>query len=279
MTKHESECVLITVKTYPTLSTKYGETVCTAGIREDGSWVRIYPVPFRGLDEVQQYKKYDWVDCKLIRRTRDPRPESFSPDDRVGIRPVTHVDTSSRWRERRRLLLGEGRVFDELERLITDAKNNVRSLAIFKPAKIVDFSWEREEREWDKGKLAKMRARHSQLDLFDDESWNNKIFDVIPKLPNSFHYKFIDVTGRSSELILLDWEVGALYWNCLRSSANETEALEKVRQKYFDSFLKTDLHFYLGTTQQFHQVAPNPWVIIGVLPIPHDPQGELFHAR
>ena len=73
--------------------------------------------------------------------------------------------------------------------------------------------------------------------------------------------------------------MGALYWNCLRSSANEAESLEKVRQKYFDSFLKTDLHFYLGTTQQFHQVAPNPWVIIGVLPIPHDPQGELFHAR
>lgn len=36
--------VLITVKTYPTLSKKYGETVCTAGIRPDGSWVRIYPV-------------------------------------------------------------------------------------------------------------------------------------------------------------------------------------------------------------------------------------------
>lgn len=28
------ERVLITVKTYPTLSTKYGELVCTAGIRE-----------------------------------------------------------------------------------------------------------------------------------------------------------------------------------------------------------------------------------------------------
>lgn len=43
------ERVLITVKTYPTLSKKYGETVCTAGLREDGSWVRIYPVPFRQL--------------------------------------------------------------------------------------------------------------------------------------------------------------------------------------------------------------------------------------
>jgi hypothetical protein len=33
--------VLITVKTYPTISVKYDELVCTAGFREDGSWVRI----------------------------------------------------------------------------------------------------------------------------------------------------------------------------------------------------------------------------------------------
>jgi hypothetical protein len=30
--------VLITVKTYPTISVKYDELVCTAGFREDGSW-------------------------------------------------------------------------------------------------------------------------------------------------------------------------------------------------------------------------------------------------
>ena len=43
------ERVLVTVKTYPCLSQKYDELVCTAGLREDGSWIRIYPVPFRKL--------------------------------------------------------------------------------------------------------------------------------------------------------------------------------------------------------------------------------------
>ncbi len=33
----EKQRVFITVKTYPTLSRKYGETVCTAGVREDGT--------------------------------------------------------------------------------------------------------------------------------------------------------------------------------------------------------------------------------------------------
>jgi hypothetical protein len=38
----ENRKVLITVKTYPTLSTKYAELVCTAGILDDGTWVRIF---------------------------------------------------------------------------------------------------------------------------------------------------------------------------------------------------------------------------------------------
>ena len=121
-----------------------------------------------------------------------------------------------------------------------------------------------------------MRALHGQHDLFDDNSWR-RTFQVIPKLPYSFSYRFEDANGRKSELQVLDWETGALYWNCLKS-ANEDEqaALDKVREKYFDTFLKTDLHFFLGTTQQYHQFAPNPWVIVGVFPIPYDAQGLLF---
>jgi hypothetical protein len=38
------ERILTTVKTYPTLSRKYGETVCMACVRGDGAWVRVCPV-------------------------------------------------------------------------------------------------------------------------------------------------------------------------------------------------------------------------------------------
>ena len=66
-------------------------------------------------------------------------------------------------------------------------------------------------------------------------------------------------------------------WNCFhRHERNERVALEKVRLKYMEQFLKTDLHFFLGTTQQFHFVAPNPWVIIGVFPVAHQSQRALF---
>jgi hypothetical protein len=268
--------VLVTVKTYPTLSRKYGETVCTAGVLENGSWVRIYPVPFRRLGETQQYRKFDWIECELVKNRSDPRPETRHPADIRQITPISHMGFSSNWRERRRLLLNTTPVYTRLESLIAGAKANALSLAVFKPAKILDFLWEEEEREWDAEKVAEMRERTHQRELFAQDRWR-ETFKLIRKLPYSFSYRFEDDTGRESTLQVLDWETGALFWNCLRASkGDERVALEKIRAKYFDEFRRRDLHFFLGTTQQFHFVAPNPWVIIGVFPIPYQLQRELF---
>ena len=52
-----TEKVLILVKTYPSFSKRYFELVCTAGINEQGEWRRIYPIQFRELDDLKQYKK------------------------------------------------------------------------------------------------------------------------------------------------------------------------------------------------------------------------------
>ena len=270
------ERILITVKTYPTLSRKYGETVCTAGVREDGTWVRIYPVPFRRLEETQQYRKYDWLECDLVRHRKDPRPESHHPADTNQLVPVAHLDTAEEWRERRRILLDRAHVHTSLQTLIEGAKANRLSLAIFKPARVTGFIWEEEERQWSESRLEEMRNRAEQGEMFPDETWR-KTFEVIPKLPYSFSYRFEDEAGKASEMQILDWEIGALFWNCLKlCNGDEAAALAKVKQKYFEEFLTRDLHFFLGTTQEFHFRAPNPWVIIGVLPIPHERQRQLF---
>ena len=186
------------------------------------------------------------------------------------------MSTADNWSERRRLLLESAQVYDRLDDLIEGAKANDLSLAVFKPTRITDFIWESEDSEWDAKKLEEMRTLHSQLELFEDNSWR-ETFKIIPKLPYSFSYRFQDSIGRRSELQVLDWETGALFWNCLDSTdGDEAQALRKVHEKYFDSFLTTDLHFFLGTTQQFHSWAPNPWVIVGVFPIPHDSRLRLL---
>lgn len=67
--------VLITVKTYPAISSKYEELVCTAGFLEDGTFIRIYPIQFRKKSYDQQYKKYDWIELDLVKNERDFRPD------------------------------------------------------------------------------------------------------------------------------------------------------------------------------------------------------------
>ena len=71
--------VLISVKTYPALSEKYDELVCTAGFLEDGTWIRIFPVPFRKLNYHNQYVRWQWIELDLVNNTSDFRPESYRP--------------------------------------------------------------------------------------------------------------------------------------------------------------------------------------------------------
>ncbi|MDE3084113.1 MAG: hypothetical protein KGJ37_02695 [Verrucomicrobiota bacterium] len=269
------ERILITVKTYPTLSRKYGELVCTAGLREDGSWVRLFPVPFRLLDYHERYAKFDWVETVLVKSSSDPRPETFHPFDPRDLKKIGHMDTAENWRERRQLILGRAKIHTDLQSLITAAHDNRFSLAVFKPSRVLDFTWEPDERDWDQTKVDEMRARADQGELFAGEDWR-RTFEVIPKLPFKFSNRFADATGKESELQVLDWEAGQLFWNCLASSGDEQAALQKVRAKYFGEFLQKDLHFFLGTTKEYHGWATNPWVIIGVFPIPHERQAELF---
>jgi len=267
------ERILITVKTYPTLSRKHGETVCTAGIREDGSWVRLYPVPFRRLNEEEQYRKFDWIELDLRKSTSDPRPETYHPTDAKSIQAVGHLDTKDGWKARSKALESVA-VYERLQPLLDGAKANTISLAMFKPARIVDFFWEPCERNWDDAKVAAMREMASQGELFADEEWR-QTFRLMPKLPYNFSYRFEDADGRRSNLQVLDWEAGQLFHNCLRAAqGDEAMALAKVKQKYLDAFLKTDLHFFLGTMKEFHGFSPNPWIIIGVVPTPHPPVRE-----
>ena len=57
--------ILITVKAYPTPSRTYDDLVCTAGVTENGQWIRIYPVPFRALVVNDYFKKYQWISAPL----------------------------------------------------------------------------------------------------------------------------------------------------------------------------------------------------------------------
>ena len=134
--------ILIAVKTYPTLSEKYDELVCTAGFLEDGSWVRIYPIPYRKLDYTERYQKWHWISLDIEKNPHDFRKESFRPvniDSELII--SKHVGTQNNWAERKKIVLKH--VYTNMEELISEAKDNKigTSLAVLKPKEVVDFVW------------------------------------------------------------------------------------------------------------------------------------------
>lgn len=192
------------------------------------------------------------------------------------IIPLEFIDTHNAWEERRKLILGKNIIHTNLNRIISDSERKKYSLVIFKPKKIVDFISEPANPEWDPVKEKAVKDAIKQEVLFEEYDLYSKDFKLMPKLPWKFKYKFLDDEDKSSTLMIEDWEIGQLYWNCLKNG-NEKEAVSKVREKYLDDLARTkDLHLFLGTTLRWHLVAPNPYVIVGTFHPPFMRQPSLF---
>ena len=253
--------VLISVKTYPTIYVEQAEEiVCTAGFDEDGNWVRIFPIPFRQLEYKNQYAKYQWIEIDLEKNTKDFRPETFKPRDIEKsdfIKILDKVDTKNNWQVRKNFVLKN--VFNDITKLIDEAKsdNKYTSLAVFKPTEILDFIKVPALRDWND----KQKAALLQYNIFEKKNGS----EVVKKLPFKFSYVFKDINGRECTLMNEDWELGALFWNCLKkNNGDEDAAWLDVKKKYYDDFALTkDLYFFLGTTKLHHLRAPNPFIIIG----------------
>jgi hypothetical protein len=74
--------VLPVVKAYPVIDpVSQTEAVCVAGISMEAPhrWIRLFPLDYRGLVYAQRFKKYEAIDLKASKSTKDSRPESFTP--------------------------------------------------------------------------------------------------------------------------------------------------------------------------------------------------------
>ena len=268
--------VLIVISTYPLPSRSYDELVCTAGVLENGDWIRIYPVPFRFLT----HRKYEWIEIDLEKHkpSQDFRPESYRPTnpDLQGINILKRIDTRNDWFERKELCLKK--VYTNMSRLIEDSKNPTNvSLAAFKPTKILKFIVKPAQREWPEKWLHQLR----QIDMFTkgQGETDEQARTPIEKVPYSFQYEFEDDEGRKSTMTIEDWEIGALYRKCVRAADDdEAVAVEQIKEKYSDEFLgKKEITLFLGTTLDHHRKRhSNPFTIIGIFYPPVVLQQALF---
>jgi hypothetical protein len=258
--------ILIAVKTYPNPSKNYIETVCTAGLDEDKNWIRIYPIKFRSRPLEEQYKKFHWIEVDIEKtKRRDFRPESYHLIDLdKEIKILEHVTS---YDVKKEYILNN--VYDSLDDLLRDSQKpkNI-SLATYKPSSIVSTGYEPCKRDWNKEEQERCR----QLNLFDSNPPT-----PLKKMPYNFKYTFKDINGSEHTMSILDWEIGALYWNCLKSSKSEEEACQKVINKLEDIANNKDIYFILGTTLEHHQRRlPNPFTIVGLFYPPFDDQLTIF---
>src|SRR5438105_1422513 len=132
--------VLITVRTYPVPARKGIEVSCTGGITEDGKWIRLFPVPYRFLEDDKRFAKYQWITVSVRKARNDARPESFTPNlDTLTI--GEKLSSADNWRVRREIvrpLMRPSLCAIQRER---DA-HQFPTLGLFKPAQITRLTIE-----------------------------------------------------------------------------------------------------------------------------------------
>ena len=244
--------LLVTVKAYPSVSVKYGEAVCVAGVRLDGpvpEWVRLFPVGFRGLPREQQFRKWQRVRLRAQRHSTDRRRESYRPDvDSFRLGEV--LPAGGCWPARRPLVERlEGPTMCELYRGRRGGGDGP-SLGFVRPREVLDVVVRAAD-----GWTGAQQARLAQVSLLGERQRE------LVKPAHSFAYRWVcEQQGcRGHTQSIADWELGESYrsWR-----GTEREVIEDVRRKWLGVLCdpKRETLFFVGDQHQH----PGGFMVLGV---------------
>lgn len=269
------ERILILAKTYPSPSAQHVETSCVAGITDQGLMRRLYPLPFRLIEEGNQFKKWQWIDVRVEKAAKDHRPESHTIYvDTIKCRDV--IDTRGDWSGRRQWV---ERIpsFDTMDLIDQARMNKDVSLALLRPAKILGLEitparnpdWTDEEKE-------KLLRAQMQGDLFSEVDARKEL-RTLRKIPFDFHYRYLCETSEGMKEHkhkhkIVDWEAGMLYWNCVHEYGSKWEA--PFRAKLEEMLPGKDLMFLMGNQHRFQ----DQWLIVSLIYPPKLPPDALKQA-
>lgn len=253
MKKIEKKRILVTVKAYPNPSKKYGETVCCAGVDLSNSQlVRLYPVPFRDLDNDQKFKKYSIVDVNCFPPSDDKRPESLRVDaDSISVLTVLDTEKGT-WKKRKDIVLKVP--VKSMCQVYKDAEDKDLSLGLIKPEGVT-FGWAKQSLS----DQASRESCYAQLSFFDKKK------NAIEEIPFNFYYNFkcagvADCPGH--KLSIIDWEIGQAFRDWRAKYRTDKVLLEKIEQRWLDisNTEKKDVYFYVGNLKRFRTT----FMVLGV---------------
>ena len=262
--KHRTLRVRILVKAFPQTSKAHEETVCCAGISEDGTeLLRLFPIRFRRLPKEHQFDRFDLV-AMTATKASDPRPESYRVDE-ASIRLIERDTLSNEAKVR----LWQPFIAPSLKQLHEDNRASNRSLGIIRPdpGSIKFLVKPAKDANAEDRDLAEQVRQMQQSSLLEDP------LTPIEKPEFAFSYRYTSV-GKH-EHIIHDWEVQEAYRQYKRRYG--ADALDHLTRMYGETIPARNLHFIMGTMA----AHPRTFIVIGLLRSDIDPaelakQGKLF---
>jgi len=264
--------ILIWAKTYPELSKKHLETVCTAGVLEDGSPVRLYPIPYRYTEIEKKFRKYQWITARIARNPNDPRPESYKVDcDSITLGDLVNP-TTDEWGKRAEIVFRHSDwQFQTWDSLMAAQQQNKTSLGCVTPRKIINI--EIIPRSADEAKSFEekvedirrtIKAQQAQINLFEESiPADMRHLDFLESRIR-IYWLCSSETCQGHKMQVLDWELCEL---CRR------EGDEKAKQK-LQSICDLSIYatrFFLGNLF----LHPTSFMIVGLW-YPKRSDGRLF---
>lgn len=246
----ETKRALIVVRTYPTPAKHGVEVSCTAAITDDGQWLRLFPVPYRFLDQDKRFRKYQWIEVE-VEKAKDARPESYKLNAN-SIRILGEpLPTKNCWEARKQIIFplkSDSLCAIQRER----DQHGHPTLGIFKPKKINRLIITPDTPTWSDAQQVILKQGH----LFQAPPKHE-----LEKVPFKFQYEFVcdDESCSGHTMICTDWEMGESWRRWSKDYGKDWE--EKFRQRYeLEMIERYDTHFYVGTVHRY----PSTWIIVGL---------------
>lgn len=259
--KHD---ILVLVKTYPELSKRHTETVCTAGIDKDTkTFIRLYPIRYRYLTGEAQFKKYQWIKVKIVRANSDSRHESYNiADDIIELGDI--IGTGDGWVEREKWITNDNTLFNSVEELFKSQKKIGTSLGIVKAKEIISVTIKPKSLKEIRESEIKKKGILSQKKLFEEL----KDIELLP-FRLVLKFKCYSPDCKTHHMSILDWEYGELYRKVKNSNDWEQKIIERVKKVCGP---KNDVHLILGNLAKW----PNIFCILGIFYPPKRRQRPLL---
>jgi len=229
-------------------------------------WIRLYPVPFRSLEDDKQFRKYQPVRVRAAAHSGDLRPETRRPDlDSIELRGDP-ISSTKAWALRRRFV--EPLMAPSMCEIVRRQRHDGTSLGVFRPRRVIDLKIEKASIDEAKRQIAKAwSAQTSLLDGLGSDERVNQIHEL-EQSPWTFKYRYeCDDPGcRTHTQSIIDWEIAQFY----RRVRHFDDWRDRMKAQWVDKLCGADRDtaFFVGNMHQH----PGSFLILGLWWPPRQPE-------